>query len=76
MTTQLLSEAYKNEIVRAAIERQRNKAEIKVNESIIEELSGNTSKIKYSKKLEYRNSDLEYNNKILTQLIENLKDKR
>lgn len=42
-------------------------AEIEVNTTIIEELSGNDSKIKYAKNLEYRNSDLEHQNKILYQ---------
>ena len=70
------SELYKNEIIRAEIDRQRNMAEITVNEAIIEELSGNDSKIKYSKKLEYRNSDLEYQNKVLYQFQLNLKKLR
>ena len=70
------SELYKNEIIRAEIDRQRNMAEIAVNEAIIEELSGNDSKIKYSKKLEYRNSDLEYQNKVLHQFQLNLKKLR
>ena len=72
----LKSDAYTTEILRAEIERQRNKAEIEVNTAIIEELAGNDAKVKYSKKLEYRNSDLEHSNRILTQLISNLKKLR
>ena len=72
----LKSEAYTTEILRAEIERQRNTAEIQVNNQIIEELAGNDAKVKYSKKLEYRNSDLEHSNRILTQLISNLKKLR
>ena len=72
----LKSEAYTTEILRAEIERQRNTAEIQVNHQIIEELAGNDAKVKYSKKLEYRNSDLEHSNRILTQLISNLKKLR
>ena len=72
----LKSEAYTTEILRAEIERQRNKAEIEVNNEIIQELAGNDAKVKYSKKLEYRNSDLEYSNSVLTQLISNLKKHR
>ena len=71
----LKSEAYTTEI-RTEIERQRNTAEIQVNNAIIEELAGNDAKVKYSKKLEYRNSDLEHSNRILTQLISNLKKLR
>ena len=72
----LKSDAYTTEILRAEIERQRNTAEIQVNNQIIEELAGNDAKVKYSKKLEYRNSDLEHSNRILTQLISNLKKLR
>ena len=72
----LKSDAYTTEIIRADVERQRNTAEIQVNNEIIEELAGNDAKIKYSKKLEYRNSDLEHSNRILSQLISNLKKAR
>ena len=72
----LKSDAYTTEIIRADVERQRNTAEIQVNNEIIEELAGNDAKIKYSKKLEYRNSDLEHSNRILSQLISNLKKLR
>jgi len=72
----LKSAAYTTEILRAEMERQRNTAEIQVNSEIISELTGNDAKIKYSKKLEYRNSDLEYSNRVLTQLISNLKKLR
>ena len=72
----LKSDAHTTELLRVEIERQRNTAEIQVNNEIIAELTGNDAKIKYSKKLEYRNSDLEYSNRILTQLISNLKKLR
>ena len=72
----LKSDAYTTEIIRADVERQRNTAEIQVNNEIIEDLAGNDAKIKYSKKLEYRNSDLEHSNRILSQLISNLKKVR
>ena len=74
--TDLQFDAINAEVFRAELEYQRNKAEIEVNEEVIQELSGNDSKIKYSKKLEYRNSDLAYQNKVLKQLVKNLKKLR